>query len=239
MINKCFGIISYFPWTQPQRKQRQDRLDRLIKQLSELWPEIPIIIISQQWKYYNLDNKCENKVIRYDYPKLGIINARQMLRKHFLESDYDYLIMLDDDAIIECACDVNKLYIKEIDNHPNGFCFIKGKGSSPYTDYNDSQLNLCAVSKYIYEREPIPNIDAQKSEGFEDRVWSTLLHFKYSDNEFEAPEGIRCIHFKNTKEIAPSTWANTQKYNWVKMRKATKEIEDYIATNKELPKWVK
>ena len=129
---------------------------------------------------------------------MGILNARHALRRHFLESDFDYLIMFDDDAIIELEDkSLSMKYMQELDKHPDGFCFIKGKGSSPYTSYNDSQLNLCAISRYIYEREPIPNIDPQKSEAFEDRIWSTLLHFKYDSQEFDAPPGIGCVHFKN------------------------------------------
>ena len=240
-INKCFGIVSYFPWDQPERKQRQDRLDRLIKQLSTYWPEIPIIIIAQQWKFYNPEKICKNKLIRYDYPKLGILGARQELRKKFLESEYNYLIMFDDDAIIQCdRCDAHIRYMRQLDKHPEGFCFIKGPGSSPYTEYNDSQLNLCAISRWIYEREPIPNIDPQKSEAFEDRIWSTLLHFKYADKEFDAPPSIRCIHFKNPNETAPSTWSSEKQFNWRQMRQNTKDIEAYIAEHKELPEeWKK
>lgn len=235
--SKCFGIVSYFPWDQPERKQRQDRLDRLVKQLSDFWPNIPIIIISQQWKYYNLDGKCKNKVFKFDYPKLGILKARQELRKHFLDMGYDYLIMFDDDAIIEKDSNsAIKEYMDELDKHPEGFCFIRGKGSSPYTDYNDSQLNLCAISRWIYEKEPIPDIDPQRSEAFEDRIWSTLLHFKYSDKEFDAPKSIRCIHFKNPNETAPSTWSAEKQYNWRQMRNNTKILEEYISKNKELPK---
>ena len=231
-MKKCFGIISYFPWEQPERKQRQDRLDRLIRRLSDLWPDIPIMIISQQWKYYNLDKKCKNEVIRFDYGKLGILGARQTLRKHFLESAFDYIIMLDDDALFELDNNnVAQEYINEIDNHPDGFCFLQ---------YANSQLNLCAISRYIYEQEPIPNIDPQKSEGFEDRIWATLLHYKYPDKEFDAPKGIRCVHFKNPVEVVPSTWASEQKYNWKQLRSNTAEIVDYITKNKELPKkWKK
>lgn len=236
IMNPCFGIVSYFPWEQPERKQRQDRLDRLLKQLSDLWPDVPVLIISQQWKFYNPEHICKNKIIRFDYPKLGILGARQELRKHFLESEYNYLIMFDDDAIIQTDTkSVSARYMDALRDHPNGFCFIKGNGSSPYTKYNDSQLNLCAISRWIYEREPIPNIDPEKSEAFEDRIWSTLLHFKYADKEFDAPEGIRCIHFKNINEPVPSTWSNQKQYNWKKLRSDTIEIEDYISKNKELP----
>ena len=239
LTRKVFGIVSYFSWDQPQRKQRQDRLDRLVGQLSELWPDVPIMIISQQWKHYTIEGKCKNKIIRYDYPKLGILKARQELRVKFLNSDYDYMIMFDDDAIIECDNDtVAKEYMDTIDRHPDSFCFIKGKGSSPYTDYADSQLNLCAISKDIYTAVPLPNIDPQKSEGFEDRVFSTLLHCKYGYKEFDAPEGIRCTHFKNPTELVPSTWAHLQPYNWKGMRQKTLEIEEYINTYGGLPEWL-
>jgi len=237
-LKKVFGIISYFPWEQPARKQRQDRLDRLVKQLSNLCPDIPIMVISQQWKNYTLEDKCKNQIIKYDYPKLGILAARQELRKHFLESNYDYLIMFDDDAIIDGTLGMMISYMQEIEKHPEGFCFIKGKGSSPYTEYADSQLNLCAISRWIYEREPIPDIDPQKSQAFEDRIWSTLLHFKYADYEFDAPEGLKCIHFKNPNEVAPSTWSREKHYEWKQMRTKTCEIEKYISENKELPLWL-
>lgn len=236
-LKKVFGIISYFPWEQPARKQRQDRLDRLVKQLSNLCPDIPIMIISQQWKNYTLEGKCKNQIIKYDYPKLGILAARQELRKHFLESNYDYLIMFDDDAIIEGTLGMMISYMQEIEKHPEGFCFIKGGGSSPYTEYADSQLNLCAISRWIYEREPIPDIDPQKSQAFEDRIWSTLLHFKYAEKEFDAPAGLKCIHFKNPNEVAPSTWSSEKHYQWKQMREKTREIEKYISENKELPPW--
>ena len=60
-------LLVIFPGTKPERKQRQDRLDRLIRQLSDLWPDIPIMIIAQQWKFYNLEGKCKNKIIKFDY----------------------------------------------------------------------------------------------------------------------------------------------------------------------------
>lgn len=229
-MKKCFGIISYFTWDQPERKQRQDRLDRLIKRLSDLWPDIPIMVIAQQWKYYTIEGKCKNKIIRFDYPKLGILGARHTLRKHFLESEFDYIIMLDDDALFELDnSNVAKEYMNEIDKHPNGFCFLQ---------YANSQLNLCAISKYIYEKEPIPNIDPQKSEAFEDKIWAVLLHNKYPESEFLAPKGIRCTHFKNPNESVPSTWASQQRYNWKQLRENTLEIEKYIIEHKELPeKW--
>lgn len=231
-MKKCFGIISYFTWEQPERKQRQDRLDRLVKRLSDLWPDIPIMIVAQQWKYYTLNNKCKNTVLRFDYPKLGILGARNMLRKHFLESEFDYIIMIDDDALFELDDNsIAQKYMDLIDQHPDGFCFLQ---------YESSQLNLCAISRHIYTLEPLPNIDPQKSEGFEDKIWAVLLHYKYPKNEFNPPKGIRCIHFKNPNEYVPSTWATDGNHNWRTLRKNTADIIAYIKQHKELPeKWRK
>ena len=144
--------------------------------------------------------------------------------------------MFDDDAIIQVDNDHAHLdYIKCIKDHPDGFAFIHGKGSFAYTPYADSQLNLCAISKKIYTEVPMPQADPQLSQAFEDRLFSTYLHFAYMKDEFEFPNTIRCIHFKNKDEVAPSTWSREKKYNWNRMRLNTRVIEDYIATYKKMP----
>lgn len=240
-VSPCFGIISYFPDDPNARSKRILRFERLIGQLSELWPEVPILLIAQQWGKYSIGGKCLNKVIRYNFPRLGIKVARSTLREKFLESSYNYIIMFDDDAIIEVDNDhAAKDYMNKLSENPQGFCFIKGVGSSFVTPYADSQLNLCAISKYIYEKEPIPEVDPQKSEAYEDRIWSTLLHYKYADLEFDPPDGIKHVHFKNADIEAyggdvPSTWAKEKRHDWSSLGENTRKIEKYIAINKELP----
>lgn len=233
-VKICFGIISWLPDNVEARKLRIERLERLFKQLEELWPEIPVIVVCQNWKDFN---PGYSKHIYFKYDRLGILKARKTLRNHFLQSEYNYLIMFDDDAIIQVDDDHAAVdYMDAIKKNPRGFCFIHGSGSSPYTDYADSQLNLCAISRDIVQLEDIPDYDPQKSEAFEDRIYSALLHFKYKDKEFLPPINIRCIHFKNPNEPAPSTWSREKKYNWRLMRENTCAIEKYISIKKELPK---
>lgn len=237
MINACIGIPNWLPDNTTDRLARINRLNNLVRQIKEFF-NLPIIFIAQNWKDFTPEYSGQLHIYRYD--KLGILKARQLLRDKFLDLNYDYIIMFDDDAIIECAPGQNKAYLDSLEQHPNGFCFIKGHGSSPYVKYADSELNLCAISKFIYKNEPIPNIDPQKDEGFEDRVWSTLLHFKYSEYEFDAPSGIRSAHFKNQELIkqgkeVKSTWAQTETHNWYKLRASTTSIEHYIARTNELP----
>ena len=228
----CIGIVSYLPDTTKARLERQARLNRLTKQINELFPkEINILFIAQNWKDFKV-NQYSQKIIKYSYDRLGILKARHTLREKFLEGNYDYLVMFDDDAIIQATPQKINEYIKLMENNPKGWCFIKGSDPNGYAD---SQLNLCAISRYIYLNQAIPNIDPQKSEGFEDRIFSCILKNCYSNLEFNEPVGIRCIHFKNEKEVVESTWANEKQFNWKYMRARTVKIEEYIRKNKKLP----
>ena len=226
----CIGIPSWLPDSIQERQKRIARLNNLLLQVEELF-KLPIIFIAQNWKDFT--PQYNGKLHIYHENKLGILKARQLLRKKFLELNYDYIIMMDDDCIIECTGNANELYINELEKHPQGFCFIKGPSKTPYNQYAPAQLNLCAISRYIYEQESIPNIDPQKGEGFEDTLFASLLHYKYADKEFDAPKNIKHVQF--LQRDVKSTWSGEQHYNWTNLRQRTKDIEKYIAINRELP----
>ena len=199
MLKKCFGIPSWLPDNEPDRTQRSERINRLFKQLNDLWPEVDILVIAQNWKNFT-PIKTKNKQIILKYEPLGILKARMTLHDEFLKLKYDYIIMFDDDAIIRCDNDHAHLdFIAEIDKHKNGFCFIHGKNSK-YHPYIGAQLNLCAISKFIYEQEPMVNIDPQKNEGYEDSIFACLLHYKWGEYEFTPPATIRPIQWQNRQE---------------------------------------
>ena len=180
-LHKIIGIISWFPDSEPVRTERQNALKRLVDQLAKIFPDIPLMIIAQNWKDFKLETK-QTKYL-YLYNKLGILQARKALRKHFLESKNDYLIMFDDDAVLQVDDpEAPAKYLAAIDKNPFGFCFIADPENPQ--EYKASQLNLCAISKYIMTAEDFPNVDPQKHQGFEDLVYSTLLHCKYSKYEF-------------------------------------------------------
>jgi len=233
MLNKCFGIISWFPDKEPARTQRQNRINRLFTQLNNLWPDIDILVVAQNWGNFKPVETTNNQIIK-NYMPLGILGARKTLREEFLKSNYNYIIMFDDDAIIECDNEtVNNDFIIAIENNPNGFCFVKGEDNA-YNPYAGAQLNLCAISRFIYNQEPMVDIDPQKGEGFEDCIFATLLHHKYADYEFNIPEGIRCIQFRNPDEPVESTWWGTHK-NGKYLIQNTNFLCRYIAEHKRLP----
>jgi len=232
-MKKVFGIPSWLPEVEPDRTQRQKRLNKLFKQLNDLWPTIDILVIAQNWKDFK-PVKTKNKQVIKQYSPLGILGARKVLREEFLKLGYDYIIMFDDDAIIQCDDAKAHLdFINELDKHPKGFCFIHGQNSK-YHPYIGAQLNLCAVSKFIYEQEPMVDIDPQKNEGYEDSIFACLLHHKWNKYEFNPPATIRPIQFMNREEKVPSTWAE-EKRPFYRIIDNTNRIQEYIVENKKFP----
>ena len=215
-LNKVFGIISYFPNNDTKhhieiRRKRSRRCSELLCKLNELWPDIDIMIIAQNWQDYDVP-KIKNRVIKYDYDKLGILGARRELRKKFLESDYDYLIMLEDDGII--SCEDPSIYMSEIDNHPNGIGVIR---------HTECPLMLLAISKYIYNQIDMPDIDVEKGEGFEDDIFVARCFAQFPNNCFDFPKDcIKETSFRYTGEGAcPSSWSREENLDWAYMHSVT------------------
>lgn len=197
-MKKVFGIVSWFPDVEPHRSQRLNRLNQTFKHLIDLFgADIEFLIIAQNWKDYQVPDFVKHTAI-HKFDKLGILGARKMLREKFLASKYDYLIMCDDDIVLEQKVkDAPKKYLAELDNHPHGFSFIKYGWS----------LTFCAISRFIYEKEPMVDVDPEKNEGYEDVVFPRLLYYKYPQYEFKTNNLFKFL--QNTKEYSKnhkSTW---------------------------------
>ena len=119
-MNKVIGIISYLPDDEMKRKIREEKISYLIRTCDELF-DLPIIIVAQNWKDFNVDC-CQ--LYSYDKP-LGIVEARRKLRKIFLESGYDYLIMLDDDCELTGDKESADKYLEQINNNPGKYGIFK------------------------------------------------------------------------------------------------------------------
>lgn len=186
----CIGMISYLP-NNEIREKRIKSIQELFLKLDELFYDIPVMVVSQSWGDYEPDTKLN--LIRDDYAiPLGIINARIRLRELFLKSDYDYMIMLDDDCIIEGSS--ARKYLKEIDDHPDGFGW-----------FSNHLLKLFAISKNIYSQIEMPHIDAESFEGFEDKLFISMCRIRFPDYEFEfSHDELKEISYETHK--TPSTW---------------------------------
>ena len=197
MSKKVIGIISYFPnkdtdYNTYVFNQRTAICSAMLKTVCFLWHDIDIIIIAQNWQDYKIPD-LDYSVTIYDYPKLGILQARRKLREIFLESDYDYLIMLDDDT--EILCPDAKAYLQEIDDHPDGFGVIR---------HRNHPLILSAISKHIYSQIDLPDIDLEKYEGFGSDIFVAQCFHRFPDKCFNfSPSVIKDNYSKYS--MIPST----------------------------------
>lgn len=210
----CIGIISYIP--DDMKQKRQESIQSLFNKLDELFPDQPVLIITQNWKDYL--PKTTHDIIRVGYDKpLGIIQARIKLREEFLASNFDYMIMLDDDSKI--IGNDSSVYLKEIEDHPDGFGW-----------FSNHLLKLFAISKNVYSKIEMPNVSAEKFEGFEDKLFISMCRIRFPELEFEFSHG-------NLKEVSygdtsgpPSTWWNseTRKHRQEMRDKTDQLIRDYM-----------
>lgn len=217
MIKKCIGIISYLPpeTKNNKRRSRVNLLNETIKSCDESF-DLPIIIIAQNWK----DDKVElsKNCIVYHYEKLGIPLARNTLRQKFLESGFDYLIMLDDDCVLSGN---GEGYLKELDENPN-CVFIK------YIN----QLKLFAISKHIYSQVEMPNVDAEKNEGVEDEIFINIMKIKFKDKFFTIKnKDVKIDYFRSFQS---STWRTLNTSNDLLIANTDRIIKELEQSEKQI-----
>lgn len=158
----CLGIISYLPDELSIRQERLKKLKELISKCNEIF-DIPIIVIAQNWKN---DVPAYKNLTAYYYPKLGIAKARIQLREKFLQSDYDYLIMLDDDCKLFGTREAGQDYLNSLDGREYAF-------RSPLS------LKLFAISQKAYSQIEMPDISPEDNEGYEDIAFYKILTAKF------------------------------------------------------------
>ena len=135
---ELIGIISYLPNEQSLREERTELLTNLINKCKRVFPNTDIWVIAQNWKDFTIDD-----VTIFSYNKLGINGARQVLKDKFISSNYDHLIMLDDDCILTMDETDAKLYLQEIREYPDKAQYFVGRW-----------LKLFSIPKELYQQIP-------------------------------------------------------------------------------------
>lgn len=198
-MTKCIGIISYFPEDKHLRKIRIDKLNELLQKCDELF-KLPIFIIAQNWKEdVELVSLTDSTITIYKYnTKLGITGARRELRRKFLDSNYEYLIMLDDDIHLIGNKQSADNYLKQIDNHPGDFGTFK-----------QLTLQLFAISKDLFSKIDYPAGEVVDGDYFEDMWLIMALKKLYPDNFYSFVRG-NLDPQGNAANDTNSTWYHKQ-----------------------------
>ena len=190
----CIGIISYFP-DDNKREIRIERAKKVIEDCNKLF-NLPIIIVAQNWKGVMI---YDDNLHIHRYDKLGITGARKELRKLFLDSEYDYMIMLDDDAKLVGTKDDAREYLRTIENHPG----------ARYGVYKTYLLKLFAISKEMFKEIDYPDGEASNGDFFEDMYLIMALNKKYPDKKFIFTRG-GIDENSNSASDPLSTWYHRQ-----------------------------
>ena len=237
MKKYIIGIISYLPDGDLYAK-RKCQVEQNLKKLYSLFPNFPILIIAQNYKENLIYNKNQKIELKY-YDKLGIINARYTLQKELLKYDFDYAILLDDDAIIYGTDSLK--FIETFEKYDSGFCFRQrdAKITRSVFRYMKAALNFCVISKDILEKEYIDlRFDPEQNIAYEDVVYPSLLYNKYKDKEIMWPIGTIYTSYNYTNK-STSTWlaeTNKKLVGSVFIRHVNSiKICDYIDKYKEYP----
>ena len=237
MKNFIIGIISWLP-RDDRRTSRKNRVIKTVERCKKLFKDTPIVIVAQDWDDFTIKGVDVKK-----YDRLGIVGARRTLQEALLKYDFDYAILLDDDAVI--YGEDSKKFLSHFDNYEEGFCF------RPYRDftgilrerYMPAALNLCVISKSILQEVFISTeVDPEKGTGYEDYTYSLLLYKKYPEKEIKYPAHTIFTSFKTGQKIVSTwninrdretIWANTMKIiNNINKYKEYPEITQDLETKK-------
>lgn len=216
LMKIAVGIISYFPADKNVRENRKEGLRRLLKQLVQYFPDQDVLVCAQCW---TLDEELEMQSI---HPKLFIFNhekglgipmCRIELRDIFLnQTNYDYMLMFDDDAEINTTFDKAQHYLRMMEEHPEGFSVLQGHFKDPLGHYDPAQLNGAAFSRFILEQENWDkNWNAQNPATgvFDDVMYVYTCHYKYPQYEFIV-NGISCTQWSKPQRKSISTWLDSK-----------------------------
>ena len=203
----CIGIVSYLP--DKIRDYRIKLISNLLNSCSKIFPGIDIIIVAQNYK--DFIPTSNNRIILLNFKdKLGIHGARKTLREYFINSNYDYLITLDDDSKLSGTKENGDKYLSLLESNPSKFGIM---------NWDRGQLILFAISKYLYSKIEYPKETCEGGEIFEDIYISNICKYL-------------CPNYINLKESgisigwddSTSTWWDREKYNIKRMNIRTNEV---------------
>lgn len=217
LSRNLIGIISYLPDDKDKRMHRFVGLVDLIHTCNKIFNyELHIFVLIQNYTENEILAlyRIPNVECSFNYPKLGIVGARRQLRNEFLNGHYENLIMLDDDSVIEGSSVGGKKYLEQLDNHPGMFY-----------EFQDTLLKLFAISKEVFAEQDFIDVNPEKEEGFEDRVFVNVLRHKFPNKRYVFEKnGLQESSISTSDKM--STWYTNQDNK--KMLNNTEEIINKI-----------
>ena len=184
------GQISYLP-NNELRTKRFEAARTQIEWLHKVLPSVKITSVLQNYTDAERDLIKSDNIIGFSNP-IGAGKARNLILEKFYNSNYDWLLLCDDDTILDDKYHCEN-FIEELSNNEKKFSGIdavsaiepeyhpykklnyEDKGNLTHFKFEPRELNSGSATSFIrnikkfYGKEIyFPNIDANKGEGRED-----------------------------------------------------------------------
>ena len=184
------GQISYLP-NNELRTKRFEAARTQIEWLHKVLPNVKITSVLQNYTDAESDLIKSDNIIGFSNP-IGAGKARNLILEKFYNSNYDWLLLCDDDTILDDKYHYEN-FIEELSNNEKKFSGIdavsaiepeyhpykklnyEDKGNLTHFKFEPRELNSGSATSFIrnikkfYGKEIyFPNIDANKGEGRED-----------------------------------------------------------------------
>ena len=191
--NLMVGIVSYLPNEPALRKKRTEAVQFQDNWLNEVLPLNRRLVVAQNYGEDEVNHNSPNlEYIRLE--PLGAGEARNVILREFYHSNYDWLLLLDDDTIIDDkyspnnllndiqnhldefdAHNVNAISALEPEYHPYKKQNYDDKNNLDYYKFIPRELNSGSATSLIRNVVKLggpevyyPNVNANKGEGRED-----------------------------------------------------------------------
>ena len=184
------GQVSYLP-NNELRTKRLEAARFQIEWFDKILPNEKIMVVAQAYTKDELPDVDKYAVFWFDEP-LGAGNARNKILEIFYESDYDWLLLCDDDTVLYPYYSVDD-FIKDIafnvekfekidavsalepEYYPYKKLNYEDKNNLEYYKFEPRVLNsgsatsiIRNIKKYYGKQIYYPDVDANKGEGRED-----------------------------------------------------------------------
>ena len=184
------GQISYLP-NNELRTKRFEAARTQIEWLHKVLPNVKITSVLQNYTDAESDLIKSDNIIGFSNP-IGAGKARNLILEKFYNSNYDWLLLCDDDTILDDKYHYEN-FIEELSNNEKKFSGIdavsaiepeyhpykklnyEDKGNLTHFKFEPRELNSGSATSFIrnikkfYGKEIyFPNINANKGEGRED-----------------------------------------------------------------------
>ncbi len=168
------GIISWLPEEEVKRNIRYWRMRGLLKNLRKLFPKEKILIIAQDYTDGDVEAIDIGNVEVHRYSRLGIVGARNALKRDFLATNEQYLFMYDDDCDLRWHDDnAGKYTLECLLNNPYGVVF--------QTTHSCKNVG---IRREVLEQITFRSLDGEHDYYEDGAYWDDLIKVLGVENDF-------------------------------------------------------